>query len=415
MANPNPHNNKKKTTEEFINQAKQIWGDRYDFSKVNYESANKPVCVICPEYGEFWIRPADLLHRHGCSYCGGTRKLTTREFIEKAQKVHGDRYDYSKVEYVNTSTPVEIICHEKDSSGVEHGSFFQSPRNHLNGDGCPKCYRNFKKTTEEFIEQARLIHGDKYDYSKVIYKGNKVPVIITCPVHGDFMQAPLSHLQGQGCAKCYYERSAKQRAIGTEKFIENARKVHGDKYDYSKVEYKNNRTPVCIICPKHGEFWQKPENHVIRKQGCPKCSESHMEREVDNCLKSLNITFVREKKFKWLIDKSYLPLDFYLPEYNVAIECQGDQHFRSYDAFGGELSLKEIQRRDIIKNELCKNNNIKLLYLVPRTSFIGILPIYNETNTFNDIKSLIRKIQCLNEMTIFEEIVNEILSGNKVC
>ena len=294
MNNKPPYSNKKKTTDEFIKQAKQIWGDKYDYSKVDYQGANVKVCIICPEHGEFWIKPSDFLHKHGCSACAGTRKLTTQDFINKAKKIHGDKYDYSKVNYINISTPIEIICHEKDKNGNEHGIFTQTPRNHLQGDKCPKCYRNFKKTTEQFIQDAIKVHGDKYDYAKVKYDGNKKPVVITCPTHGDFLQAPLCHLQGQGCPKCYYEKSAKIRAKGKEKFIEESIKVHGNKYDYSKVEYKNNKTPVCIICPKHGEFWMTPNKHISSKQGCPKCSESHMERDMDLYLKNVNIKFIRE-------------------------------------------------------------------------------------------------------------------------
>lgn len=411
MNNQLSYSNKKKTTDEFIKQAKQIWGDKYDYSKVDYQGANVKVCIICPEHGEFWIKPSDFLHKHGCSACAGTRKLTTQDFINKAKKIHGDKYDYSKVNYINYSTPVEIICHEKDENGIEHGVFTQTPRNHLQGDKCPKCYRNLKKTTEQFIQDAIKVHGNKYDYSKVEYDGNKKPVVITCPKHGDFLQTPLYHLQGHGCAKCYYEKSAKTRAKGKEKFVEEAVKVHGDKYDYSKVEYVNSKTPVCIICPKHGEFWMRPDKHVIRKQGCPKCSESHMERDMDLYLKNVNIKFIREQRFKWLVDKSYLPLDFYLPEYNVAIECQGDQHFRSYDVWGGDLMLQSVQRRDIIKNNLCEKHGIKVFYLIPKASFVVANNIYTKENTFTNIETLISKIKSLKENTFFHNIIKEVLNG----
>ena len=109
-------------------------------------------------------------------------------------------------------------------------------------------------TTQEFIERARKVHGDKYDYSKVEYVNNRVKLCIICPIHGEFWQTPNAHLNGQGCSMCGRISQTKKRALSKETFITKARKVHGDKYDYSKVEYVNNRTKVCIICKKHGEF-----------------------------------------------------------------------------------------------------------------------------------------------------------------
>lgn len=110
-------------------------------------------------------------------------------------------------------------------------------------------------TTEEFITKAREVHGDKYDYSKSVYTTKKEKVIITCPIHGDFEQSPDGHLRGQGCPKCKFEKLANDSRGTTEEFIEKAKQVHGDKYDYSKVNYVNARTKVCIVCSEHGEFW----------------------------------------------------------------------------------------------------------------------------------------------------------------
>lgn len=187
-----------------------------------------------------------------------SKSLTTQIFIERAKKIHGDKYNYSKVNYINITTKVCIIC-------SKHGEFWQTPHAHLSGQGCPICAGIKKHTTEEFIELARKVHGDKYDYSKVNYINNKTPICIFCTKHGEFWQAPESHLQGKGCIKC-----AGIENLTTEDFIEKARKIHGDKYNYSKVNYVNNHTKVCIICPEHGEFWQKPNAH-LNGNGCPKC------------------------------------------------------------------------------------------------------------------------------------------------
>ena len=190
------------------------------------------------------------------------KKFTTEEFIQRARKVHGDKYDYSKVEYVNNRTKVCIIC-------PEHGEFWQTPDSHMLGNKCSKCSGSKKLTTEEFIEKAKQIHGNKYDYSKVEYKGNKIKVCIICPEHGEFWQMPINHCSKNnhnGCPICAKTIVANKLRKNNSYFIEKAKQIHGDKYDYSKVEYVNNRTKVCIICPEHGEFWQTPDNHLKGKK-----------------------------------------------------------------------------------------------------------------------------------------------------
>ena len=277
------------------------------------------------------------------------RKLTTEEFIEKARKVHGDKYDYSKVEYKEGHKKVCIIC-------PKHGEFWQVASSHLQGIGCPSCGGTKKLTAEDFIEKARKVHGDKYDYSKVEYIDGATPICIICPIHGEFWQVPYYHLSGRGCSKC-----GGNLKLTAEDFIEKARKVHGDKYDYSKVEYKGSHKKVCIICPKHGEFWQTPDNHF--RFGCKKCFSSKIEDAVRQFLIENKIVFEEQKKFDWLIYKNKLKLDFYLPEYNIAIECQGEQHFNKYRFEKNDERLNNRKERDKIKYILCKNlKNIEIIY-----------------------------------------------------
>ena len=154
----------------------------------------------------------------------------------------------------------------------------------------------------------------------------------------------------------------KKRTI--EQFIEEARKVHGDKYDYSNVEYVNNYTKVCIICPEHGEFWQTPHNHIGQKNGCPKCghNRSHLEEEVAMFLVENAIIYEEQKKFPWLKYDYPLSLDFFLPDYDIAIECQGEQHFKPIEYFGGVNQLNYIKDRDKKKKELCEKHGIRIVY-----------------------------------------------------
>jgi Uri superfamily endonuclease len=250
--------NKTKTTnEEFIKKAKLVHNDKYDYSKVDYKNSNTRIIIICKEHGEFLQIPSDHLSGFGCAKCSGKAKLNIEEFIEKAKLVHNDIYNYSNVDYKNSKTKIIIIC-------KEHGEFLQIPSVHLLGFGCAKCSGTAKSNTNEFIENAILVHGDKYDYSKVNYIGNKKKVTIICKEHGEFLQIPNGHLNKQGCPKCA------NKNITTEEFIEKSKKIHGDLYDYSKVNYIFGHNEIIIVCKIHGEFQQKPRNH-INGHGCSKC------------------------------------------------------------------------------------------------------------------------------------------------
>lgn len=219
-------------------------------------------------------------------------------------------------------------------------------------------------TKANFIEKAKEIHGDKYDYSKVSYSKVTDKVCIICPEHGEFWQEARQHYKGQGCPKCGVNKRVEKRTNTRDSFILKAREIHGWKYDYSKVNYVNSQTKVCIICPEHGEFWQKPNSHLSQKQGCPTCSESHIESEVRKILIENRIKFEQEKKFNWL---GLQRLDFYLNDYNIAIDCQGRQHFEDVGFFNngknGNDYLSYIKKLDKKKKELCEKHEVKLYYI----------------------------------------------------
>ena len=283
------------------------------------------------------------------------KRLTTEEFVEKARKIHGNKYDYSKVEYKDSHTKVSIIC-------PIHGEFSQTPNNHLNGQQCPFCsYPNINLSKEKFVSLAKNVHGDKYDYSKVVYKNTKDKLIIICPIHGEFSQSFEKHVvRGQGCPKCVGKNK------DASEFIFQANKIRKNKYDYSKTNYISATTKVAIICPIHGEFLQAPAKHLCG-DGCPKCNSSKLENSLREYLDSKNIKFEEQKTFSWLKYKKNMYLDFYLPEHNIAIECQGEQHFFpvDYAGLGREWAEKQLiinQNRDKVKKELCEANGIKVLY-----------------------------------------------------
>lgn len=216
-----------------------------------------------------------------------------------------------------------------------------------------------KVTIEEFIERARAVHGDKYDYSKVNYINNKTEVTIICPIHGEFSQRPDSHLQGKGCKYC----SNPSYKYTTEEFIKISKTIHGNKYDYSKTNYIDSNTKVIITCPIHGDFKQKPHEH-LRSCGCQKCNQSHLEKDIEKLLQNNNIEYEYNKYYKELDN---LQLDFYIPSLKIGIECQGKQHFNAKYGWSSNQEKNEkqfqlLQQRDALKRELCEKNGIKLLY-----------------------------------------------------
>lgn len=365
-------------TNIFIKKARAIHGKRYDYSKVDYQGWRVPVTIICPIHGEFLQNPSTHLRGHGCKWCNNSqdnKKIGTEKFIERARLVHGDKYDYSKVEYVNTNTDVIITC-------KKHGDFKQRPGDHVRkGYGCPYCANEIKgtdkkMTRDEFIEKAKVVHGDKYDYSKVEYINSKSKVIIICPKHGEFEQSPNAHLHGYGCIACGFEKTANDSRLTKEEFIARAREIHGNKYDYSKVEYVRNDVKVIITCPKHGDFKQKPMSHLAG-QGCKHCRETKGEKLVENYLVEHNIVYKAEK----IVRSQYSPnkrkffkVDFYLPEQNVIIEYNGIQHYFPIPAMGGDERFIHRQMRDAALKRHCETMGIGLI----------VIP-YTEIDNINDI------------------------------
>ena len=424
----------KHTTEEFIEKLKQIYGDKYDYSKVEYRSFHTKICVICKEHGEFWQMPQTMLRGYGCPACTAEnrRKIDKERFLQRSKGKHGNFYDYSKVVYVDAKTQVEIIC-------PVHGSFWQTPKIHsVCGCGCPQCarernrqanmigkeefvkrakdvwgnsndytntvyerydkplevfcnihkqsymvhpYRHIhlgvgcpicsqerfhEKTTltqEEFIAKCRKVHGNKYDYSKTVYTGNRYDVTITCPEHGDFVQCAGNHMKGYDCPKCSRLKQYEKMKKPQEQFISDARNVHGDYYDYSLVEYHGCFKKVKIICPKHGLFEQTPATH-LQGSGCPACRKSKGEKRISVWLKENNIKHDAQYKIQnefVLCKNKYIIVDFYLPNHNTIIEYNGEQHYKPVDLWGGEEKLESQQERDSALRQYCKEHKVKLI------------------------------------------------------
>jgi very-short-patch-repair endonuclease len=214
---------------------------------------------------------------------------------------------------------------------------------------------------ENFVELSKLIHNNnKFNYSLVDYINNYTKISIVCHLHGEFKQTPKNHLNGSGCPSCAIKYKSNRLRNSKEIFIEKSKLIHGDTYDYSLVEYINNKTNVIIICEKHGNFEQVPSHHY-NGSGCPICKESKGERTIRDFLIHHNIKFIHQYTFIDCVDKARLPFDFYLPEHNICIEFDGIQHFKAKTLFGGEVGLVDRQKKDKIKTDYCNKNGINLL------------------------------------------------------
>jgi very-short-patch-repair endonuclease len=279
-------------------------------------------------------------------------KITTEEFIKRSKLVHGDRYDYSITNYINKRSKVKIIC-------KKHGIFEQTAYCHYYfKQGCSECKVNKQLTTEEFIKRSKLVHGDRYDYSLVNYKNAYTKVDIICKKHGIFSIRPSDHKKC-GCSLCSLGYN-KNNNISEEEYIKKAKIIHKNRYNYSKTKYSNSRSKVTIICKIHGDFIQKAESH-LRGRGCPNCKKSNGENKIEYYLKNANLNYDKQKSFENCKNILNLLFDFYLPDYNICIEYDGIQHFIPIKYFGGIDNYNLRVKLDKIKNEYCKNNNIRLI------------------------------------------------------
>lgn len=308
-----------------------------------------------------------------------SRKSTTTEFIERTKAIHKNKYNYSKVNYLNNHTKVKIIC-------KIHGEFLSRPNDHIfKTSGCPECGKSIIQQKEsinlkEFIERAKKIHGDLYDYSPIKeIINNRTKVKYSCPKHGLITQQVSLHLNGRGCPECGKKLNIKLRTKTTEQFIQDAKKIHGNKYLYDKVIYKGKKIKVKIYCKKHDYFFQTPDGHLHAKAGCPTCKESHGEKAIRLFLERNKIKYTSQKTFQNCRNPKnnyLLYFDFYLPTHKLLIEYDGEQHFSMTRFNQTAKKYNESKHRDILKDTFCKQNNYNLLRIP-----------YYEQNNINKIMS----------------------------
>jgi hypothetical protein len=362
---------RKLTIEEFKNRFTERFPKKnFDFSKSNYINAHTLMKVECNNGHTFEVRPCDLMNGGGCPYCSGIKKLTKEDFIKDATFVHNGYFTYEHAaDFTNVSSYVTVTC-------PIHGDFKVNANNHLNGANCKKCakegishkitkrekvHNSTKKLSQyEFINKLTKNYGNKYIITdKTIYKGYNQKLILCCKEHGEFQITPSHLFSGRGCPYCGGNKPKTREEI-----IEliNEAQPYAD-YDYECFDYNGIHTTSRFKCKKCGcYFYNSPSNMIDHHNGCPSCNGSVMEKEIKFLLEKHNIKFEMEKTFNWLVNKGHLYLDFYLTDYNIAIECQGKQHFEEVNFGCGKTLLKETEERDLIKNKLCKEHNIKVIY-----------------------------------------------------
>lgn len=319
----------------------------------DYTGANNKSLIRCNDCGYEWYAvPRSVANsKCGCVKC----KLATSK-VDRSLNHFLSKYDTTKYELIEFKDCMHVTVKCKTCDYLR-----TTNANNIYRFGCPKCgqkstHDKQRLSITEFVKRARELHHNKYNYDKVEYVSWNTPVIITCPEHGDFAQIPGKHLRPEGCPKCVGKYKT------TQDIINLCREKHGDKYDYSKVEYISADKPITIICPKHGEFRQIPYVHYKRGCGCPKCSSSHGEQEVSTVLDSLKVKYLYQIPLNnpYKENKRFI-LDFYIPEYKLIIEYNGEQHYGPIEYFGGDERFKKQVERDNDLRKYCKENNFKLL------------------------------------------------------
>lgn len=286
------------TTEEFITKARAIHGDKYDYSKVEYVNANSKVCISCPEHGEFWQRAFNHIAGIGCPKCARERNKLSLT-IWTYEKCFKEAKRYTKTS--------DFMLYSKSaySAATKHGWLknFDWLKHKINNTKEKKKREQY--TTEKIIDRIKAIYGETYDYSYVNYKTMKTPVTLYCKCldkrgieHGLFQMRPDNIFSlGQGCPKCGIDKRNNSQRLSPEEFIQRAKKLHGEKYDYSKIKYLNYSTKVEILCSAHGSFWQTPLNHLSGK-GCPFCSGNYKKWTRVTCrLEALKYNYLHDFRY----------------------------------------------------------------------------------------------------------------------
>ena len=350
------------TKNEVIEKCIDVHGDKYDYSITDgVANVNCKIKYICKKHGVVEQILSNHLKGRECLKCSYEKRrfsktISKEEFIRRAEKTHDDldAYDFSNLDLTkrDEKNKIDIQC-------KTHGVFKMRIDRFINGQNCPFC-SNLKKDDYKVREELQKLHKN-LDFSNTFFskRDSKNNILVTCPKHGEKKINYYNLLSGQGCRECGIERSRILQTMDKETFLKKIYKLYGDRYDVSNTDLLNKENgKIKVICKKHGEF-EPYFNNFMSGHGCPKCNQSKLEAKIENYLKDNHIEYEYQKKFEWLGRQS---LDFYIPELNLAIECQGEQHYRPIKFFGGVDGFNKTVIRDTNKRKLCEEHNIKLIY-----------------------------------------------------
>lgn len=374
-------------TELFISKAVMIHGSKYGYGSTMYVLSNLHVVVTCPTHGDFKITPNNHLRGKGCPACGAIRTrdskfLTTEIFIERSDRIHNRKYDYSQTLYTGCKKQVTIKC-------PVHGFFNQKPTVHLNGGGCPKCGSESSAKArsldeETFVTSAKQIHGDRFSYDNLNFVNASKKVSIKCKIHGTFLQSPTYHLKGEAnCPVCRAISHSQKHRIPEDQVIQECRKKHKNRYDYSLTRYTGGKNQITVICPEHGEFSISASNHM-RGHGCKMCSIERLRLEKLSTLED----YIKKARVVHGDRYDYSGAVYLGVHEKIRIKCKNKGHGYFHQEANSHLQgsgcpiCAESKGERVIRNLLLKNKiNYQTEYKIPlqtrRFRYDFFLPDHN--------------------------------------
>lgn len=311
----------------FVEKARALWGDTYDYPENQaYLGSKEKLKIICKVHGEFLKSPNQLLKvpKSGCKRCGIERRvdasrLDGNEELAKLQELFPTYADFAFEggTYTKVTDKVSFFCPEHGKQSVRLSAL-------KTGVGCGVCntlkgLENRKLSLEEFLARAKAVHGDRYDYSKSVYKSTQTDIEIVCKEHGAFWQNTYHHMKGSGCPRCFFD-SRSEVFLPFTTFLSRAVEVHGDRYTYSDTGYTGVNSEVEIRCKEHGVFLQRGSDHLAGCN-CPICAGigSEGQRQLTDFLRGLGVEVLENYR----IGLGKHEVDCYIPEAKLAIEYDG--------------------------------------------------------------------------------------------
>lgn len=336
-----------------------------------YINAKTPIMHHCLKHDKYWeISPSGALSGRECPECWkeklrNTNTLTNEEYIRKVNEINPNIMVTDK--YIDAKTPITHYC-------IKHDIYWEAlPTNILKGCGCSECGKEkisekLSLTNEQYLEKLKTNNSNIISLEK--YIDMKTPILHKCLIHNvDFFTTPDSALQGCGCYKCKSEKISSKTRKTHDQYI---KEIFEKDSNIEVIDnYIDSHTPIRHKCKKCEYEWLSSPSNVLNGNGCPRCNSSKGEYNISKIFDFYKIKYETQKKFKKCKDINFLSFDFYLPDYNIAIEYQGKQHYEPVEYFGGDKKFKIQQLHDKIKKEYCEKNDIHLL-CIPYTEFDDI-------------------------------------------